>query len=47
MTMQPPPTALRPTLWTTIVDYFVPPLVIPVLLLLAVLLFAFIHGPVF
>ncbi|MCW2239142.1 hypothetical protein M2351_003772 [Azospirillum canadense] len=26
-------------------SYFVPPLVIPILLLLAVLLFALIHGP--
>jgi hypothetical protein len=47
MTMQPPaPAVLRPTHWTIMMGYFVPPLVIPVALLLTVLLVALIRGPV-
>jgi hypothetical protein len=41
MTMQPPaPAAPLPTAWTTAMGYFVPPLVVPVVLLLAVALYA-------
>lgn len=47
MTMKPPASAVPLSApWTTMVGYFVPPLVVPVVLLLAVLLFALIHGPV-
>lgn len=46
MAMQTP-TALRsPSAWGIAMEYFVPPLVIPVAVVLAVLLFALFHGPV-
>lgn len=46
MTMQPPTPPGAPTPWTTAMEYFVPPLVIPVAVILAVVLFVLIHGPV-
>jgi len=46
MTTQTPAPPGAPTPWATAMEYFVPPLVIPVGVLLAVVLFALIHGPV-
>lgn len=46
MAMHPPSPVALPTLWTTMKGYFVPPLVVPIGFLLAVLAFALIHGPV-
>lgn len=38
--------AQAPSAWNSAMEYFVPPLVIPVAVMLAVLLFAPFHGPV-
>ncbi|HYD68837.1 hypothetical protein [Azospirillum sp.] len=46
MTMQTHAPAGSPTFRTTVLEYFVPPLVIPVAVVLAVVLFALLHGPV-
>lgn len=44
MTLQTP--MHSPSFWSTAVAYFVPPLVVPVAVVLAVVLFILIHGPV-
>ena len=46
MTMQTSAPPGAPTPWATAMEYFVPPLVIPVAVVLAVVVFALIHGPV-
>ncbi len=48
MTMIPqtPTSPGSTTLWSAATEYFVPPLVIPVAVVLAVVLFVLIHGPV-
>jgi hypothetical protein len=46
MTMRTFVPPASPAFRTTAMEYFVPPLVIPVAVVLAVVLFALIHGPV-
>jgi len=46
MILQTPTTPGSTNLWSAAMGYFVPPLVIPVAVVLAVVLFGLIHGPV-
>jgi hypothetical protein len=46
MAMRPSPPPALPAPGATLTGYFVPPLVIPAALVMAVLLFALVHGPV-
>ena len=46
MNLQTPTLSGSTTLWSTAMEYFVPPLVIPIAVVLAVLLFVLLHGPV-
>lgn len=46
MTDRTPIPSGSPFFWSTAKEYFVPPLVIPAAIVLAVVLFALIHGPV-
>lgn len=46
MTLQTPAPSASMSSWSAAMEYFVPPLVIPVAVVLAVVLFALIHGPV-
>jgi len=46
MIPQTPTSPGSTTLWSAATEYFVPPLVIPVAVVLAVVLFVLIHGPV-
>ena len=45
MSIQPSPALPLQTPWTVAKGYFVPPLVIPAAILLAVLLLALVRGP--
>ena len=46
MILQTPTPPGSTTFWSAAMGYFVPPLVIPVAVVLAVVLFALLHGPV-
>ena len=46
MTMPTPAPSGSSPPWGAAMEYFAPPLVIPVAVMLAVLLFALVHGPV-
>ncbi len=45
MPLRTPMPSGSPSFWSAAMGYFVPPLVIPVAIVLAVLLFVLIHGP--
>lgn len=45
MTLRTPRPSGSQSFWATAKEYFVPPLVIPAAIVLAVVLFALIHGP--